>query len=114
VHTPDSSKKSFLSLTDSLSKQLDAIKLFYFLPDDATGIQDDGDKITTYLWMAMSYAESRSVKSARNALDQITHLQSRIDKAILLSKDLEKGLMADWKNQYAKLKPEIFKPNLLD
>jgi hypothetical protein len=51
LYIADSLKKPFLALTDSLVKEVSKVKSFYFLPDDAIGIQDDSDKIGSFLLM---------------------------------------------------------------
>lgn len=109
VHIPDSTKKQFNLLSDSLTKELEKIKGYYFLPEDATGIQDDSDKITSYMWQALSYGEARSVPVGDNGWQWLDHLKAKIDHGIADSKRLESGLYKDWKQAYTTLNPTPFK-----
>jgi photosystem II stability/assembly factor-like uncharacterized protein len=109
LHVADSLKKPFLTLTDSLVKEIQRVKAFYFLPDDAIGIQDDSDKIGSYLWMALSYANSKSVAPGENAERMIAHLAQHIQNGKQLSKEIESGVLQSWLNAYDKLNPTIFK-----
>lgn len=109
VHIPDSVKKGFLQLTDSLVKALDKVKGYYFLPEDAFGIQDDSDKITSYMWQAMSYADSRSVPIGDNGWQWLEHVKVKIDLAMQESKRIESSVWQDWKKAYTALNPSPFK-----
>jgi photosystem II stability/assembly factor-like uncharacterized protein len=109
VHIPDSTKKMFLQLTDSLNKSLEKIKGYYFLPEDAIGIQDDGDKVMSYLWQASSYGDAHSVPIGTNGWQWLEHLNARVEKAIDESKQVESGLWIEWKNAYLALNATPFK-----
>jgi hypothetical protein len=115
LYIADSLKKPFLALTDSLVKEVSKVKSFYFLPDDAIGIQDDSDKIGSYLWMSLSYANTKSVAPGQNAERMIAHLAKHIQNGIDLSKGIETGILQTWLNEYNRLNPSIYKKvNLTD
>jgi photosystem II stability/assembly factor-like uncharacterized protein len=109
VHVPDSSKKQFTALSDSLSKALDKIKTYYFLPEDATGIQDDSDKIMSYMWQALNYGDARSVAVGENGWQWLEHLRKKVQRGAEESKQVNQGLWMEWKKAYLALNPTPFK-----
>jgi photosystem II stability/assembly factor-like uncharacterized protein len=114
VHTTDSTKKQLVLLTDSLVKKLAEVKLLYFLPEDSFGINDDNDRVSTYLWMSLSYADARSVTPGKNAEDMMSHLKNKIDLGLKACRELEAGLYRNWQNEYNRVDPTIFKSVPLD
>jgi photosystem II stability/assembly factor-like uncharacterized protein len=106
--TPDSLKRNFTSLNDSLKADLAKWRLFYFLPDDAKGIQNDDDKLGSILWKALVYAESQDVLPGANANNQISQLIQSVERAEGRAQAIEGGVWKAWKEAYQNLQPNIF------
>ncbi len=109
VNVPDSTKKDLVSKADSLNKEINKLQELYFLPEDATGIQDESHLLNSKFYSAYGYISSGGVMPSANAENAVQIAETEARKmADKINTFFETGF-TPWRADVEKMQFSLFK-----
>jgi hypothetical protein len=82
VNVPDSVKKNVLAQADSLTKKINTLKDLFMFGEDVKGIQDDSDKLMSYIFGPFGYVDNGRMLQGQNAEDAIRISEAEVRKVV--------------------------------